>query len=408
MNEREHGLKDETDSRLSGPRPSQTARSRRNGTRRRTLVTVSGEISLDYEEAFAAGERPKPDYLAIAEAADADLLDRRIVRSNASRATRLVERLVGINAAMAVHAFRTRRNYAVILTDGEQVGLPLALLMKLVPRRRVRHVMIVHRISAPKKRAMIKLLRLSSGVDELLVYSTSQLMAAQDLFSRPGQRVSHIDFMVDCDFFHQQGDQAFTGGRPLVVSAGREFRDYPTLIEAVAKLDVDVVVASASPWSKREDNAHDVAIPENVTVTELTHRELRETLNRAALVVVPLQAVDFQAGITTILEAMAMSLPVVCTATVGQIDVVVDGVTGCYVGPGDVGAMRRVILELLSDPDRRNEMGKAGRRLVEERADVSFYAKTIAARLADQQVGLENGEPGGQHRSNEVDRRSVS
>ena len=46
--------------------------------------------------------------------------------------------------------------------------------------------------------------------------------------------------------------------------------------------------------------------------------------------------------------------------------------------------MRAAICDLLDDPARRHEMGKAGRRLVEERAEVAFYAQEIANRIAYQ------------------------
>ena len=39
----------------------------------------------------------------------------------------------------------------------------------------------------------------------------------------------------------------------MICTAGLEFRDYPTLIEAVRGLDARVVIAAASPWSKRAD-----------------------------------------------------------------------------------------------------------------------------------------------------------
>ena len=45
---------------------------------------------------------------------------------------------------------------------------------------------------------------------------------------------------------------------------------------------------------------------------------------RSAIVVVPLADVDFQAGVTTILEAMAMGKPVIVTHSKGQTDVVED------------------------------------------------------------------------------------
>ena len=246
--------------------------------------------------------------------------------------------MAGNSAAMGYHLYQQRDDVDVIITDGEQVGLPLAALLRFGGRGQARHVMIGHRLSPPKKSLLIKLLGLSSGIDEVLLYSSSQRVVADTLFDDPHRRVRQIDFMVDTEFFKPTRELQIGrhGRRPLLCAAGREYRDYPTFIEAVRGLDVDVVIASASPWSKRSDNTCDVELPPNVTVTALTQRELRDLLDEADALVMPLLPSDFQAGVTTILEAMAMERPVICTATEGQTDVVEDGVNGLYVPPGDV------------------------------------------------------------------------
>jgi glycosyltransferase involved in cell wall biosynthesis len=111
--------------------------------------------------------------------------------------------------------------------------------------------------------------------------------------------------------------------------------------------------------------------------------ELRDLYARAALVVVPLQETDFQAGITTILEGMAMGRPVVCTRTAGQTDTIVDGETGRYVPPADPRALREAIVQLLDDPTEAARLGAAGQRWVRANAAVDGYATDIAALLTD-------------------------
>jgi sugar transferase (PEP-CTERM/EpsH1 system associated) len=64
------------------------------------------------------------------------------------------------------------------------------------------------------------------------------------------------------------------------------------------------------------------------------------------------------------LEAMAVGLPVVATAVGGTSEVVVDGVTGLLVQPGDPDALAQSIARLLRDPDLRHKMGQAGRERV--------------------------------------------
>jgi len=64
------------------------------------------------------------------------------------------------------------------------------------------------------------------------------------------------------------------------------------------------------------------------------------------------------------LEAMAVGLPVVATAIGGTPEVVVDGVTGLLIPPGDPDALAQSIAHLLCDPDLRCRMGQAGRERV--------------------------------------------
>ncbi|MCJ7657726.1 MAG: hypothetical protein MUO67_01105 [Anaerolineales bacterium] len=90
-------------------------------------------------------------------------------------------------------------------------------------------------------------------------------------------------------------------GRPLICSVGLERRDYPTLIEAVRGLDLQLVIAAASPWSKQADSTQGQDLPSNVTVKRFTQYELRDLYARSRFMVMPLYDVPFQAGITTIL-----------------------------------------------------------------------------------------------------------
>ena len=123
----------------------------------------------------------------------------------------------------------------------------------------------------------------------------------------------------------------------MICAAGLERRDYPTLMEAVDGLDVRVVIAAASPWSTKSDSTENRDIPSNVEVRRLSLFELRDLYAASRFVVMPLFDVEFQAGITTILEAMSMGHAVVCTRTEGQTDTIIEGETGLYVRPGDVG-----------------------------------------------------------------------
>jgi glycosyltransferase involved in cell wall biosynthesis len=339
------------------------------------LLTVSGIIDPSLGEQIAKAARPRADYSAIADACNADLLDYREALAQGGMVGRVLARILGSNAAVAWACWRGRKGYPVIITDGEQVGILLAILLKLLGRGplNTQHLMIGHVLSVRKKMALMDLFRAHTHIDRFLVYATSQQQFVRNRWHVPKGRVSLTPFMVDAEFFNAAAVEPTR--RRMIFSAGLEFRDYATLIEAVRDLDVEVVIAAASPWSKRRDRTRQMELPPNVTVHRFSHLDLRQLYADALFAVVPLYDVDFQAGVTTILEAMAMGRAVICTRTQGQTDVIEDGITGRYVPPGDPKALREAIAELLANPDLADSMGSCGRKVVDERMSLELYAQ---------------------------------
>ncbi len=349
-------------------------------------------MPADAAASVEAGRRPRVDYLELAAALGADLVDHSTIDADGGRSARIVRRLLGRDLALAWCCWRRRADYDVVLTDGEQVGLPFAALTSVSSRRATHHVMIVHILSVPKKSLLFRALRLGRRIDEMVVYSSAQRRYIVDRLGYRADAVTMSPFMVDTRFFSVdrvgvtstgQSDIVQSGigrpsARPVICAAGLEFRDYPTMIEAIRGLDVRVVLAAASPWSKRPAQLDGVDVPGNVEIVRLDLHALRQLYADAAIVVMPLRETDFQAGVTTLLEAMAMSKPIICSRTTGQTDVITDGVTGVYVPVGDPRALRSAIEVLLADPADAARLGEAARTWVTQAADIDVYVASIA------------------------------
>lgn len=90
----------------------------------------------------------------------------------------------------------------------------------------------------------------------------------------------------------------------------------------------------------------------------------------------------------TLLEAMAAGLPVVATRVGGVGEVVVDGVTGTLVEPGNPAALAQALRGYVEDAQRRGQHGDAGRQRVEQRFGLpamlagytSLYDEVLARR----------------------------
>jgi glycogen synthase len=125
---------------------------------------------------------------------------------------------------------------------------------------------------------------------------------------------------------------------------------------------------------------------------QLPHDQVLNLFRSARAVVVP--SVWSDPCPTVVLEAMAAGRPVVAAASGGIVDMVVDGVTGVLVPPGDVPALAGGIASVLSDPDRGRAFGAAGRdrareftvSAVVERIE-RMYAGAIARTTAETSSG---------------------
>lgn len=82
----------------------------------------------------------------------------------------------------------------------------------------------------------------------------------------------------------------------------------------------------------------------------------------------------------SLLEAMAMEVPVVATATPGAAEVLGGGEpAGVLVAPGDDAALAEAIASLLADPARASAFGRAGAARVRERYDAARLFERLVA-----------------------------
>lgn len=127
-----------------------------------------------------------------------------------------------------------------------------------------------------------------------------------------------------------------------------------TLLDAYAVLDNPprLVLAGRSTHEWRFPGGADWVGP-------LPHAEVVGLFRSARAVVVP--SVWADPCPTVVLEAMAAGRPVVAAASGGIVDMVVDGVTGRLVPPGDVPALAEALSHVLGDSQRAAAYGAAGR-----------------------------------------------
>lgn len=342
----------------------------------RSVILAAGRFDDALKAQIAAGREPRLDVFELAHALDATVIDFGDVERSRSPVIKAAARSMGLSAAVALLGFFQRSRYDAFFTTGEDIGLPLAALLRPT-RARCSHTMIAHTLYPLKKRAFFSLARVAGRIDRVLVYSTSEERHAIEKLGIPPEHVERLYYQADQKFFHP--DQRPTEP-DLICAAGQLLRDYDCLIAAVRDLPIRVQIAAGSPWIDSTLKP-DTPLPEHVTWGKLSRYELREMYARSALAVVPIKQNKYQTGIATILEMMAMGKCVIATKTEGQTDTIVDGVTGVYVPPGDPLALKRAISDLLANPDRTREIGRAARQFIEREAGLDLFVERMKSAL---------------------------
>lgn len=338
----------------------------------KTLMLVSAPVTPSLREDAARGTRPRPEYLSLEGRHDVDLLD--WTRVGFSRGHRSVARSLTHSLA----GLRRARSYDVVFSDGEHLGIPLGAAMRAL-RLRIPHLMIGHNLLAPAKVRLLRHLAIP-GVDLAVVHSDGQIDRIVAETAIPRAKLGVVPYGVDTRFWSPLAEAAAVAENDLVVSAGREHRDYRTLVQALPA-DARLRIADHSLFTPRATRRDPPIWPATVERVGLDPAGLRDLYASAAVVVVPVVETLMPAGITTLLEAMAMGKALVVTETSGLRGIVEHGRTGLVVPPGDPRAMRAAIEELLVSPDKRAALGARAREEAVARYDVEVFTDALAACL---------------------------
>jgi glycosyltransferase involved in cell wall biosynthesis len=168
-------------------------------------------------------------------------------------------------------------------------------------------------------------------------------------------------------------------GRPVIVSAAlmRPEKGHDLLLDAVARIPAGLrpLVFLAGDGELRQSLEDRVRADQHLreSVRFLGYRDDVPALLAAADLVVHTSRAD--ALPTTLMQALAVGVPVVATHVGGIPDIV--GPDAGLVVPTDPAAIADAVTRLLGDRRLRSEMGEAGRRRFLERFEVTGWAHRL-------------------------------
>lgn len=278
-------------------------------------------------------------------------------------------------AAQGLEARRRAGSYDVVITWSERHTVAVAALFVLF-RTPTPHLAMMFWMSKPVVRLPLRVFR--KGVDRIVTWSSVQRSVAVNHIGFQPEEVVLVHHPVDLQFF-----RPIESVRESIFSAGSTQRDFPTLIEAAEVLGLPIRIAASLVVKLKglridtTDVRETLGTGDSVEIEQMGSVQLRSSYSSAKIVVVPLQPSDIDAGVNVILEGMAMGRPVVATKTAGQVDVIKDGENARFVAPGDVAELRRVLEELLGNPEAAEAMGRRGRAHVEKYHGLETFIERI-------------------------------
>lgn len=337
-----------------------------------TIPRLVLAISQAYEENSAReGSVPRADFDTLAESVGATIVGQRRPRGVLARR---FERYTALDVAQAMHVVRCYPEADAYVSFSERIGIPLGMILARRKRRRA-HLMIAHRLDTRAKRLLAFATGWQRGVDRVITLCSTQLWHAERL--APGRAAMIKAGYIDERFYHPTDALE----EDFVLSVGSENRDYATLVDAVLRTTLKLKVLSSSPWCRKTQPSLSAASGQVEFLPRVSYTEVRDLYQRARLVVVPLNDVEYAAGLSGVMEAFCMHKPLIVTASRGIADYVVDGQNACVVQPHDADGLAGALRVVSEDEELAAALRQGAARAVRDYANQTAFVKALECEI---------------------------
>ncbi|WP_416068163.1 glycosyltransferase [Rhizobium sp. ZK1] len=212
----------------------------------------------------------------------------------------------------------------------------------------------------------------------------------------PSDKIRTIRLGVDCNAFEYKRRVAVPGETTRFITIGRmtekkghryTIEAFKALAERRPDLNICLDVIGDGP-DLQEIRAITTGWQSNAKITlhgALAHQDVRAMLDQSHIFVLPSVVAangDMEGIPVSIMEAMAMGLPVISTRHSGIPELVEDDLSGILVDERDVDALSAAMERLGSEPELQLAMGKAGRAVIEREYNERTQARVLMSALS--------------------------
>ncbi|MGL5943772.1 MAG: glycosyltransferase family 4 protein [Waterburya sp.] len=198
-------------------------------------------------------------------------------------------------------------------------------------------------------------------IDRFIVHTRREQKIYPEWLEIPKERFEFVPYHVGEKNLPSSVQENNTD--PFITALGSAHRDFPTLFEAVEKLNISTIIAAG----KRV--LEGLTIPSQIKPQfGISKADCLRLTQSARINVIPLlpNPKVTAAGQITIIEAMTMGCAVIATRCNGAEDYIQHGETGLLVEPQSVDDLVKAINMLWNDPGLRRRLGQAAQRYAQE------------------------------------------
>lgn len=219
------------------------------------------------------------------------------------------------------------------------------------------------------------------GLDCLFFFSRQLMEDSLQSGKVPPGKMHLVHWGADLEFY-----DALAGGQGQdaeFISTGKEHRDFETLLEAFSTLHarLDVYSPPANGSVRYEATLDKFRNFPNIRVhyvDGIIPYDLALKVAGAKVVVIPCSDLSYTVGLTTLVEAFALGLPVISTRNPKfEVDIEKEG-AGLWAEYKDAESWRSAVRRLQENPDEARLMGRRGRLLAEQTYNLESYTKELS------------------------------
>ncbi len=221
------------------------------------------------------------------------------------------------------------------------------------------------------------------GIDQMLLFSDKLIETSLKSSKAKANRMQVCHWGADLESYDRMKKEYPVEEHEGFISTGKDKRDMPTLIRAFSATgqELSIYIAYNASGDNYLEILNDLRPSENIHINfikGLIPNELAQKVWTSKCVTICCQETNYAVGLTTLIEALALGLPVIATRnSTYPFDIEKEGV-GVIVPYYDSVAWEKAIRLIINNPKEAENMGKKARKLAEDIYNLDNCAREVS------------------------------